>query len=132
MSEEKFIEILQKCYFGDRDAFNEIVAVFKEVTYDCDALLQEREILWKTVRNSTNNSSKLSKKLSRTEKKNKRLQEENKELKKQLRIKHDGFMASIEEKCELVEENQKMKLEEMKIYKEILSKYKEIIGEKDE
>lgn len=30
MSEEKFIEILQKCYFGDRDAFNEIVAIFKE------------------------------------------------------------------------------------------------------
>ena len=57
MSEEKFIEILQKCYFGDRDAFNEIVAVFKEVTYDCDALLQEREVLWKTVKRATNNSS---------------------------------------------------------------------------
>ena len=39
----------------------------------------------------------------------KRLQEENKELKKQLKIKHDGFMASIEEKCELAEENQKLK-----------------------
>ena len=75
MSDEKFIEILQKCYFGDRDAFNEIVAVFKEVTYDCDALLQEREVLWKTVKRATNNSSKLSKKLSRTEKKNKRYKE---------------------------------------------------------
>lgn len=30
MSEEKFIEILQKCYFRDRDAFNEIVDIFKE------------------------------------------------------------------------------------------------------
>ena len=34
---------------------------------------------------------------------------ENQELKKQLKIKHDGFMASVEESCELAEENQKYK-----------------------
>ena len=34
---------------------------------------------------------------------------ENQELKEQLKIKHDGFMASIEEKCELADENQKLK-----------------------
>ena len=39
----------------------------------------------------------------------KEILEENQELKKQLKIKHDGFMASIEESCELAEENQKYK-----------------------
>lgn len=39
----------------------------------------------------------------------KNLQQENKELKKQLEIKHNGFMASVEEACELAEENQKLK-----------------------
>lgn len=39
---------------------------------------------------------------------------ENQELKKQLKIKHDGFMASVEESCELAEENQK--------YKEVIDK----------
>ena len=34
---------------------------------------------------------------------------ENQELKKQLEIKHNGFMASVEEACELAEENQKLK-----------------------
>ena len=34
---------------------------------------------------------------------------ENQELKKQLEIKHNGFMASVEEACELAEENQKQK-----------------------
>ncbi len=48
------------------------------------------------------------------EKEHKRLQEENKELRKQLKIKNDGFMASIEEKCELAEENKK--------YKEVVDK----------
>ena len=43
------------------------------------------------------------------EEEHKRLQEENKELKKQLKIKHDGFMASVEETCELAKENQKLK-----------------------
>ena len=37
------------------------------------------------------------------------LEEENQELKKQLEIKHNGFMASVEEACELAEENQKLK-----------------------
>lgn len=30
MTEEKFIKTLQKCYFGEKDAFNEIVAIFIE------------------------------------------------------------------------------------------------------
>ena len=42
------------------------------------------------------------------------LLEENKELKKQLEIKHNGFMASVEEACELAKENQK--------YKEVIDK----------
>lgn len=37
------------------------------------------------------------------------LQQENQELKKQLKIKHDGFMSSIDEKCELAKENEKLK-----------------------
>lgn len=67
------------------------------------------------------------------EKEHKRLQEENKELRKQLKIKNDGFMASIEEKCELAEENQKLKemqctflgtgcQNKMKKYKEVIDK----------
>ena len=35
----------------------------------------------------------------------KRLEHENKELKKQLKIKHDGFMASVDESCDLAKEN---------------------------
>lgn len=34
---------------------------------------------------------------------------ENQELKKQLEIKHDGFMASVEDSCELAKENQELK-----------------------
>lgn len=45
---------------------------------------------------------------------------ENQELKKQLKIKHDGFMASVEESCELAEENQK--------YKEVIDEAIEILG----
>ena len=45
---------------------------------------------------------------------------ENQELKKQLKIKHDGFMASVEESCELAEENQK--------YKEVIDKAIEYIN----
>ena len=52
------------------------------------------------------------------------LMEENQELKKQLKIKHDGFMASVEESCELAEENQK--------YKEVIDKIRKIIYEIDE
>ena len=48
------------------------------------------------------------------------LESENKELKKQLKIKHDGFMASVEESCELAEENQK--------YKEVIDKAIEYIN----
>ena len=48
------------------------------------------------------------------------LQKENQELKKQLKIKHDGFMASVEESCELAEENQK--------YKEVIDKAIEYIN----
>lgn len=53
------------------------------------------------------------------EEEHKRLQEENKELKKQLEIKHNGFMASVEEACELAKENQK--------YKEVIDKSIEYI-----
>ena len=42
------------------------------------------------------------------------LEEENQELKKQLEIKHNGFMASVEEACELAKKNQK--------YKEVIDK----------
>lgn len=50
----------------------------------------------------------------------KEILEENQELKKQLKIKHDGFMASVEESCELAEENQK--------YKEVIDKAIEYIN----
>lgn len=40
---------------------------------------------------------------------NEQLLKENQELKEQLKIKHDGFMASVEETCELAKENQKYK-----------------------
>lgn len=50
----------------------------------------------------------------------KRLQEENQELKKQLEIKHNGFMASVEEACELAKENQK--------YKEVIDKAIKLIN----
>lgn len=43
-----------------------------------------------------------------------KLQQENKELKKQLKIKHNGFMASVDESCDLAKENQK--------YKEVIDK----------
>ena len=48
------------------------------------------------------------------------LEKDNQELKKQLKIKHDGFMASVEESCELAEENQK--------YKEVIDKAIEYIN----
>ena len=50
-----------------------------------------------------------------------RTAKENQELKKQLKIKHDGFMASVDESCELAEENQK--------YKEVIDKISKIIYE---
>lgn len=50
----------------------------------------------------------------------KEILEENQELKKQLKIKQDGFMASVEESCELAEENQK--------YKEVIDKAIEYIN----
>lgn len=50
----------------------------------------------------------------------KEILEENQELKKQLKIKHDGFMESVEESCELAEENQK--------YKEVIDKAIEYIN----
>ena len=46
------------------------------------------------------------------------LAKENQELKKQLKTKHDGFMASVNESCELAKENQK--------YKEVINKIKEV------
>ena len=52
------------------------------------------------------------------------LLEENKELKKQLEIKHNGFMASVEEACELAKENQK--------YKEVIDKVNKLIAENSE
>lgn len=42
------------------------------------------------------------------------LSKENQELKKQLKIKHNGFMASVDESCDLAKENQK--------YKEVIDK----------
>lgn len=62
---------------------------------------------------------------------------ENQKLNEQLKIKHDGFMASIEEKCELAEENQKLKelqcafqgtgcQNKMKKYKEVIGKIRKI------
>lgn len=50
----------------------------------------------------------------------KEILEENQDLKKQLKIKHDGFMASVEESCELAEKNQK--------YKEVIDKAIEYIN----
>ena len=46
------------------------------------------------------------------------LKRENQKLKEQLKIKHDGFMASVDESCEYAEENQK--------YKEVINKIYEI------
>lgn len=42
------------------------------------------------------------------------LQQENQQLKNQLKIKHNGFMASVDESCDLAKENQK--------YKEVIDK----------
>lgn len=64
---------------------------------------------------------------------------ENQELKEQLKIKHDGFMASIEEKCELADENQKLKemqctflgtgcQNKMEKYKEVIDKAIKLIN----
>lgn len=39
----------------------------------------------------------------------KELQQENQELKKKLKIKHDGFMASMDDVCEYAEENDKLR-----------------------
>lgn len=46
---------------------------------------------------------------------------ENQKLKEQLKIKHDGFMASVDESCEYAEENQK--------YKEVIEKVKDYIND---
>lgn len=46
------------------------------------------------------------------------LAKENQELKKQLKTKHNGFMASVDESCDLAEEIQK--------YKEVINKIKEV------
>ena len=46
------------------------------------------------------------------------LQQENQQLKNQLKEKHDGFMASVDESCKLAEEIQK--------YKEVINKIKEV------
>lgn len=48
----------------------------------------------------------------------KNLQQENQQLKNQLKIKHNGFMASVDESCDLAKENQK--------YKEAINKIKEV------
>ena len=37
------------------------------------------------------------------------LEKENQELKKKLKIKHDGFMASMDDVCEYAEENDKLR-----------------------
>ena len=52
------------------------------------------------------------------------LAKENQELKKQLKIKHDGFMASVDESCELAEEIQK--------YKKIIDMLLDLEQEKEE
>lgn len=48
---------------------------------------------------------------------------ENQKLKEQLKIKHDGFMASVDESCEYAEENQK--------YKEVINKLKQFCDNDD-
>lgn len=50
--------------------------------------------------------------------------EENQDLKKQLKIKHDGFMASVEESCDLAKENEKLKKQNQK-YKEVINNLKD-------
>ena len=49
------------------------------------------------------------------------LQQENQQLKNQLKEKHDGFMASVDESCELAEEIQK--------YKEVIDRLKSIVND---
>lgn len=51
-----------------------------------------------------------------------KLLEENEELKKQLETKHDGFMASVEESCDLAKENEKLK-ERLKATKEVVEEH---------
>lgn len=51
--------------------------------------------------------------------------EENQDLKKQLKIKHDGFMASVEESCDLAKENEKLKKQNQK-YKKAINEIKEV------
>lgn len=51
--------------------------------------------------------------------------EENQDLKKQLKIKHDGFMASVEESCDLAKENEKLKKQNQK-YKKAICGIKEV------
>lgn len=53
------------------------------------------------------------------------LKRENQKLKEQLKIKHDGFMASVDESCEYAEENQKYK-EVIDNLKDKLMKYFEV------
>ncbi len=43
MNEEEFIGILQACYFGNREAFNTIVIVFKELKEENNRLKTELE-----------------------------------------------------------------------------------------
>ena len=52
------------------------------------------------------------------------LAKENQELKKQLKVKHDGFMASVDESCDLAEEVQK--------YKEVIDMLLDLEQEKEE
>lgn len=49
---------------------------------------------------------------------NEKAKDKIKELEEQLKTKHDGFMASVDEACELAKENQK--------YKEAINKIKEV------
>lgn len=49
---------------------------------------------------------------------NEKAKDKIKELEKQLKTKHDGFMASVDEACELAEKIQK--------YKEVINKIKEV------
>ena len=57
------------------------------------------------------------------------ISEENQKLKKQLEIKHDGFMASVEESCELAKENQELKKQQKEFIRWL---EKEIVDSKTE
>lgn len=59
------------------------------------------------------------------------LRKENKELKKQLKIKHNAFMSSVEENCELAKENQELKKNLEKKYEKVGALTTELLYEEN-